>query len=208
MKTRLLIASGVCLAAFAALSVPAGAKTMKECAAQWQEMKAANQTNGDEISRLQQAVHVGGRPSGGRDPAAAGGGEAAPTPATAPRPARKSRVRRTCGRVCARARLRRRVEGRKGGGKDAPRTEVAAILERVQQAQEGGRDVTGGLRLAANDGPPAAACGDHFSLRSAAVALGRTRRERSSRHANQRWWAVQGSNLRPLPCQGSALPLS
>ena len=22
------------------------------------------------------------------------------------------------------------------------------------------------------------------------------------------WWAVQGSNLRPLPCEGSALPLS
>ena len=23
-----------------------------------------------------------------------------------------------------------------------------------------------------------------------------------------RWWAVQGSNLRPLPCEGNALPLS
>jgi protein-disulfide isomerase len=46
MKLRLLLASGICLAAFAAISVPAGAKTMKECAAQWQEMKAANQTNG------------------------------------------------------------------------------------------------------------------------------------------------------------------
>jgi hypothetical protein len=22
------------------------------------------------------------------------------------------------------------------------------------------------------------------------------------------WWAMQGSNLRPLPCEGSALPLS
>jgi hypothetical protein len=22
------------------------------------------------------------------------------------------------------------------------------------------------------------------------------------------WWAVQGSNLRPLPCEGNALPLS
>jgi hypothetical protein len=22
------------------------------------------------------------------------------------------------------------------------------------------------------------------------------------------WWAAQGSNLRPLPCEGSALPLS
>jgi hypothetical protein len=26
------------------------------------------------------------------------------------------------------------------------------------------------------------------------------------RHLN--WWAVQGSNLRPLPCEGNALPLS
>lgn len=24
----------------------------------------------------------------------------------------------------------------------------------------------------------------------------------------QKWWAVQGSNLRPLPCEGNALPLS
>jgi len=46
MKLRLLLASGICLAALAAVSVPADAKTMKECAAQWQEMKAANQTNG------------------------------------------------------------------------------------------------------------------------------------------------------------------
>jgi hypothetical protein len=46
MKIRLLITSGVFLAAAAAASIPAQAKTMKECAAQWQEMKAANQTNG------------------------------------------------------------------------------------------------------------------------------------------------------------------
>ena len=25
---------------------------------------------------------------------------------------------------------------------------------------------------------------------------------------NQEWWAMQGLNLRPLPCEGSALPLS
>ena len=25
---------------------------------------------------------------------------------------------------------------------------------------------------------------------------------------SKQWWAVQGSNLWPLPCQGSALPLS
>jgi hypothetical protein len=46
MKPALLIAFGVVLAAFAPalISAPAQAKTMKECAAQWQEMKAAGQT--------------------------------------------------------------------------------------------------------------------------------------------------------------------
>jgi hypothetical protein len=46
MKSALLIAFGVLLAAFAPafISTPAQAKTMKECAAQWQEMKAAGQT--------------------------------------------------------------------------------------------------------------------------------------------------------------------
>jgi hypothetical protein len=46
MKTAVWIASGIFLASFAAASAPAQAKTMKECAAQWQAMKAANQTGG------------------------------------------------------------------------------------------------------------------------------------------------------------------
>jgi hypothetical protein len=48
MKAALLIASGIFAAAFAAagLSTPAEARTMKECAAQWQEMKTNNQTEG------------------------------------------------------------------------------------------------------------------------------------------------------------------
>jgi len=48
MKTIVLIASGLCLAALAttAVSVPAQAKTMKECAAEWKEMKAAGKTEG------------------------------------------------------------------------------------------------------------------------------------------------------------------
>jgi hypothetical protein len=46
LKTSLVIASGLLLAAAASVSVPAHAKTMKECAAQWQEMKTNNQTNG------------------------------------------------------------------------------------------------------------------------------------------------------------------
>src|ERR1700677_62243 len=39
MKTPVLIASGIILPTFATVSAPAQAKTMKECAAQWKEMK-------------------------------------------------------------------------------------------------------------------------------------------------------------------------
>jgi len=46
MRTAVLIASGIFLASLAAVSAPAQAKTMKECAAQWKEMKTANQTAG------------------------------------------------------------------------------------------------------------------------------------------------------------------
>src|ERR1700735_4317378 len=48
MKPALLIASGVLLAAFAPalISAPAQAKTMKECAAQWQEVEKSGQTCG------------------------------------------------------------------------------------------------------------------------------------------------------------------
>jgi hypothetical protein len=48
MKAALLIASAAVAAAVAAaaVSAPLQAKTMKECAAQWQEMKANNQTEG------------------------------------------------------------------------------------------------------------------------------------------------------------------
>jgi len=47
MKTALLIASGAVAAVLAvAVSAPVQAKTMKECAAQWQEMKTNNQTEG------------------------------------------------------------------------------------------------------------------------------------------------------------------
>ena len=81
MKTRLLIASGICLAAFAALAVPAGAKTMKECAAQWQEMKAANQTNGMKYRDFsKQCMSEGAPPAAAPPPAAE---KPAPTPATA-----------------------------------------------------------------------------------------------------------------------------
>jgi hypothetical protein len=46
MKTAVLIASGIILAALATASAPAQAKTMKECAAQWKELKEKDQTAG------------------------------------------------------------------------------------------------------------------------------------------------------------------
>jgi len=47
MKSRYLIASGLCAAVFAVgVIAPAQAKTMKECAAEWDQMKAAKQTGG------------------------------------------------------------------------------------------------------------------------------------------------------------------
>ncbi len=52
MKTQILIASGVLLAAFGITLWPvsAQAKTEKECAAEWRDMKAHNQTNGQKRS--------------------------------------------------------------------------------------------------------------------------------------------------------------
>jgi len=47
MRSRYLIASGLCAAVFAAgVLAPAQAKTMKECAAEWDKMKTAKQTGG------------------------------------------------------------------------------------------------------------------------------------------------------------------
>jgi hypothetical protein len=48
MKSTFLIASGLLVFALAPalVSTPAHAKTMKECAAQWQEMKTSGQTGG------------------------------------------------------------------------------------------------------------------------------------------------------------------
>ena len=139
MKPALLIASGVLLAAFAPalISSPAQAKTMKECAAQWQEMKAVRPDRRHEISRLQQTMHVG-RSACRRSSAAA---EAGSRFAAARRRTGREAVRRPRRHGGPHARLRRRVEERQGRRQGAGRPEVAAILERVQQAQEGGRDV-------------------------------------------------------------------
>jgi hypothetical protein len=84
MKTRLLIASGVFLAAVAALSVPAPAKTMKECAAQWQEMKAANQTTGMKYRDFSKQCMSEGAPAAETPPPAKPQAAAPPPPVVAP----------------------------------------------------------------------------------------------------------------------------
>jgi hypothetical protein len=85
MKSALLIASGVFAAALAsaAVTVPVQAKTMKECAAQWQEMKAANQTEGMKYRDFSKKCMSGGAPAAENPPppkpeaaAPAGGGNA------------------------------------------------------------------------------------------------------------------------------------
>jgi hypothetical protein len=70
MKTYLLIASAALLAALSA-SLPASAKTMKECAAQWQDMKAANQTAGMKYRDFtKQCMSGEAAPAAGTAPAA------------------------------------------------------------------------------------------------------------------------------------------
>src|SRR5262249_14997650 len=54
----------------------------------------------------------------------------------------KKTRRPQAGRICSRASLRRRVEGRKGSRESAVRNDLAAVLERVRQAQEGGWNVS------------------------------------------------------------------
>jgi protein-disulfide isomerase len=84
MKSALLIASGILLAAFApaVLSAPAQAKTMKECAAQWQEMKAAGQTGGMKYRDFTKQCMTGEAPAAAAPPPQQP--EAAPPPAAEP----------------------------------------------------------------------------------------------------------------------------
>jgi len=81
MRTVLLIGSSILLAAFATgASAPAQAKSMKECAAEWQEMKANNQTKGMKYRDFSKQCM-----SGGEAPAAAP--PAPPPPPAAEKPA-------------------------------------------------------------------------------------------------------------------------
>ena len=80
MKTYLLIASAALLATLSTAPLPAQAKTMKECAAQWQDMKAANQTAGMKYRDFtKQCMSGEAAPAAGTAPAAA-----PPPAATAP----------------------------------------------------------------------------------------------------------------------------
>ncbi len=91
MRNALSIASGICLAALAAtaMSLPAEAKTMKECAAQWKEMKAANQTTGMKYRDFSKQCMSGGEaaPAAGAPPKAETPPKAEAKPAPKPMPA-------------------------------------------------------------------------------------------------------------------------
>jgi hypothetical protein len=88
MKTGLLLASGIFLAAFAAtaISVPAEAKTKKECLAQWKEMKAAKQTADMHYRDFKKKCMAGEAGAPGTPPPAA---ETKPGPTTTATPAAK-----------------------------------------------------------------------------------------------------------------------
>ena len=85
MKTALLIVSGVFLAALAngAAPVPAQAKTMKECAAEWDQMKAAKQTGGMKYRDFSKKC-MSGDAAAAPEASPAAAPEATPAPAAAP----------------------------------------------------------------------------------------------------------------------------
>src|SRR5262249_38616054 len=136
MKTFSLLAAAVFAAALAASASPAQAKTLKECAAEWDKMKAASQTGG-----VKKRDFTKQRMSGAAPATAA---PAAPGRACASDSSQAhDRVGRPPGHDRPRARLRGGMEVRQGGRENPGRNEMAAILERVRQAQEGARDLTG-----------------------------------------------------------------
>ena len=80
MNSRCLILVAV-LAGAAALAPAAQAKTMKECAAEWDKMKAANQTGGMKYRDFSKQCMAGGAAPVGVAPAPAAPTTAAPAPA-------------------------------------------------------------------------------------------------------------------------------
>jgi hypothetical protein len=87
MKSRDLIASGLCAAIFAAgvALAPAQAKTMKECAAEWDKMKTAKQTGGMKYRDFSKQCMTGTAAAPSAPTAAPA--TAAPAPAATPAPA-------------------------------------------------------------------------------------------------------------------------
>jgi hypothetical protein len=86
MKTICLIASALLAGALVSgvALAPAQAKTMKECAAQWQEMKAANQTAGMKYRDFSKQCMTGGAPAAEAPPPAKPEAAAPPPPASEP----------------------------------------------------------------------------------------------------------------------------
>src|SRR3984885_8380877 len=101
MKTYLLITSGALLAALSCAPLPAHAKTMKECAAQWQEMKAANQTAGMKYRDFSKQCMTGGAPAAEAPPPAKPEAAAPPPP-----PASEPAAKPSGGRAAMVARMR------------------------------------------------------------------------------------------------------
>jgi|SRR5215469_6195812 protein-disulfide isomerase len=80
MNSRCLILVAVLASAAALVPAAASAKTMKECAAQWDQMKAANQTGGMKYRDFTKQCMSGAAPVGAA-PAPAVPTTAAPAPA-------------------------------------------------------------------------------------------------------------------------------
>jgi hypothetical protein len=83
MNSRCLILVAVLASAAALVPAAASAKTMKECAAQWDQMKAENQTGGMKYRDFTKQCMSGAAPVGAA-PAPAVPTTAAPAPAPAP----------------------------------------------------------------------------------------------------------------------------
>ncbi len=83
MNTRLLIASGLFLAAFATASPPAHALTSKECSAKYQAAKAAGTLNGMKWNDFRKAECAGTETPAAAPPPAAEKPMAKPAPAAA-----------------------------------------------------------------------------------------------------------------------------
>jgi len=98
VKTHLWIALGFFLAVFATtVSVPAQAKTMKECAAEWKGMKANNTTNGMKYRDFSKQCMSGGEAAAPPPP---------PPPAAEAKPAAAAAEKPTGGRAAMIARER------------------------------------------------------------------------------------------------------